>query len=120
MTGLLVLRRSDLVQVERASGLHHLAAEHDLLAALHGSEEVGVQRVEPASGRRVTARRADREGEPDAAEHHRPVPVGCPSDPRVSPPFVAQQAEEVVDRGLLLLGPVRHVIARGTRACASR
>ena len=38
----------------------------------------------------------------------------------VAPPLVLQQIEELVDRSLLLLGPVRHVSARGTPACASR
>ena len=101
-------------------GLHHLAAEDDLAPALHGSEEVGVQRVEPAVRRGVAARRADREGEPDAAEDHRPEPVGRLSDPRVAAPLVLEQIEELVDRGLLLLGPIRHVSARGTPARASR
>jgi hypothetical protein len=89
------------MQIERASGLDHIAAEHDLLCAFHQSEEVGVNRVEPASSRGITAGRADREGEPHAAEDHRPVPVGCPSHPGVSPVFVPQQPEEAVDRRLL-------------------
>ena len=90
------------------------------MPSLDGSEEVGVKRVEPASFRSVTAGRADGEGEPDAAEDHRPVPVGCASDPRVSEPFVVQHVEEIVNRRLLLLDPIHHLSAHGTRACASR
>lgn len=120
MTGLPSCDAVTWVQIERASGPHHVAVEDDLVSALHGSEEVGLKRVEPASDRGVTACRADGEGEPDAAEDHRPIPVRCPSDPGVSPLFVPQQIEEIVNRSLLLLDPVRHVNARGTLACASR
>jgi hypothetical protein len=109
-----------MVQIEGAACLHHIAVERDLVSALHGSEEVGVKRVEPASCRGVTAGRTDGEGEPHTAEDDRPVPVGCPSHPRVSPPFVPQQIEELVDRNLLLLDPIDHISARGTLAVASR
>ena len=100
--------------------LTQLAAERHLLSALHRSEEVGVERVEPASHGGITARCADGEGQPDSPEDHGPVPVGCPPNPRVSPPLMAQQIEEFVDRSLLLNDPIRHFNARGTLACASR
>src|SRR5437870_6232786 len=79
-----------------------------------------VERVEPAPCRSITAGSADRQGEPDAAEHHRAIPVGSSSEPGVSPPFVSQQIEELVDRGLLLYCAIRHFNARGTVERASR
>ena len=79
-----------------------------------------MQRVEPAVRRSITACRADREGQADATEDNRPEPVGRLSDPLVAAPLVLEQIEELVDRSLLLLGPIHRVSARGTPACASR
>jgi hypothetical protein len=109
-----------VVQIDGPSGLDHIAAEPDLLSALHGSKEVGVNRVEPGSERGVTACRANRLGQPYAAENHRPIPVGRPAHPFVSPAFVPQQLKELVDRRLLRVDPVGHLTARETLAPASR
>jgi hypothetical protein len=81
---------------------------------------MGVSRVEPTSDRGVTAGGADREGEFNAAENHPHMPVGCPSHPFVSPPFVLQQLEELVDRRLLQIDPVGHLNVGGTLASACR
>src|SRR5205823_6038140 len=86
----------------------------------HWSQEVRVERVQSTVRWRVTARRADREGEPDPTEDDRAPPVRCAADPVASLPFVSKQVEELVDRLLLLRRSVGHVSAPGTQGCASR
>src|SRR5439155_22317920 len=57
---LVLLRRRDAVQAERAARLHDMSAKGDVLPASDGPQEVRVKRVEPSAWWSVTARGADR------------------------------------------------------------
>jgi hypothetical protein len=107
------------VQGEGPARLDDLALEVDVRSALHGPQKMGVQRVEATSQWRLSARRADREGEPDTSEHHRSIPVWRPSVPSVAPPSQVQQIEEFIDGGLSRRGLVGHLSARETGERAS-